>query len=108
MGLAGFESYYPDELSGGMKQRISICRAVSIAPELLLLDEPFTGLDQKLCSSIRSYMEDLFEDLQAAIVHVTHDTKELLDGTSAVYTLTEHGLKSETLSIGMSTLNRRD
>ncbi len=92
MGLAGFESYYPDELSGGMKQRVSICRAVSISPELLLLDEPFTGLDQGLRLSIRSYLQDIFEDFPAAIIHVTHDTRELLDNTCAVYTLTDHGL----------------
>ncbi len=94
MDLAGFESYYPDELSGGMMQRVSICRAISIAPELLLLDEPFTGLDPELRSSVQSSMEKIFRSLPTAIIHVTHDTSELLKGTDTVYTLTEEGLSN--------------
>ncbi len=92
MDLAGFESYYPDQLSGGMMRRVSLCRAIAISPELLLLDEPFTGLDQELRSSVRFSMEEVFQSLQTAIIHVTHDTSELLKGTSTVYTLTDQGL----------------
>nr|WP_319492836.1 ATP-binding cassette domain-containing protein [uncultured Desulfobacter sp.] len=85
--LAGFENHYPRELSGGMNQRISIARALSIQPGLLLLDEPFTGLDPDLKDRVKERIWTVVEKTKACVIHVTHSKQELLPGTHALFTL---------------------
>nr|WP_319394662.1 ABC transporter ATP-binding protein [uncultured Desulfobacter sp.] len=87
LDLAGFENHYPRELSGGMSQRISIARALSVSPELLLLDEPFTGLDPALKDRVRAQVRAMAEKTKACVIHVTHSKQELLPGTHALFTL---------------------
>jgi len=76
IGLGEFGEYYPEQLSGGMKQRVSIGRAFVIQPDLLLLDEPFSGLDD----SLKNEMQDLILTLKnwhmCTTVMVTHDIRE--------------------------------
>ncbi len=78
LGLDGFAKYYPGQLSGGMKQRVSLGRAFAIKPDLLLLDEPFSGLD----AAIKHEMQDLLASLRqlhaCTTVMVTHDEKEAI------------------------------
>ena len=66
---------YPDELSGGMKQRVSIARALAYEPDVLLLDEPFKGLDGETKKNVMSYLSDILVGKTAVLV--THDEDEL-------------------------------
>ncbi len=87
MGLESFENHYPRQLSGGMNQRVSIARALAVKPVLLLLDEPFTGLDPAMKSRVRDNLSRVVSDQGISVMHVTHDTRELLPQTREVVTL---------------------
>jgi NitT/TauT family transport system ATP-binding protein len=87
MALSEFEESLPSQLSGGMRQRVALARAFAVAPDILLLDEPFTGLDKALKKSIRGLLETALDECGAAVVHVTHDPAELLDRTSRIVEL---------------------
>lgn len=79
VGLDGFENAYPKELSGGMKQKVSIARAMAVEPELLCLDEPFSALDVLSAESIRGELIELWNSGSfptKAILLVTHDIEE--------------------------------
>ena len=81
IGLDGFESAYPKELSGGMKQRVGFARALVVEPELLIMDEPFSALDILTSDNLRSDLLDLWQDKVTnikGIVCVTHDIEEAL------------------------------
>lgn len=79
MGLNGFEEAYPRELSGGMKQRVGLARALISDPEVLLMDEPFSSLDPLTATHLREEVLDLWSDLSVApeaVVMVTHNVEE--------------------------------
>ncbi|HAZ09238.1 MAG TPA: nitrate ABC transporter ATP-binding protein [Elusimicrobia bacterium] len=81
VGLAGFEGAYPRELSGGMKQRVGIARALSINPEMLFLDEPFSQVDALTAESLRAEVLDIWaarDRNPSSIVMVSHDIKEVV------------------------------
>lgn len=69
---------YPDELSGGQAQRVSIVRAVATRPRLLLLDEPFSALDPAIRGDLQTWLADLAAELGITVVLVTHDVDEAL------------------------------
>lgn len=78
---------YPGTLSGGMRQRVSLARAFAIQPDLLLFDEPFTGLDPSLREELRDLTESLLARYKTTLLHVTHDTRELAQSTSRIVSL---------------------
>jgi NitT/TauT family transport system ATP-binding protein len=76
VGLAGFGDRFPWELSGGMQQRASLCRALIHEPELLMLDEPFAALDAFTREELWCVMRDLWQEKRFTVVLVTHDLRE--------------------------------
>lgn len=78
VGLNGFENSYPDELSGGMKQRVSIARGFYYKADLLLMDEPFKSLDPDLRVKMIHYLLNLWEKTRNTIIFVTHSIDEAL------------------------------
>ncbi len=76
LGLAGLENRYPDELSGGQQRRVALARALAIQPRVLLLDEPFTGLDAPVRDRLRRELRSLQREAGLCTVIVTHDPEE--------------------------------
>lgn len=78
VGLTGWEDYYPASLSGGMQQRVGLARALATDPDILLMDEPFSGLDPLIRRELQDEFIDLQDQLGKTIVFVTHDLHEAL------------------------------
>ena len=78
VGLNGWEDYYPATLSGGMQQRVGIARALAIDPDILLMDEPFSGLDPLIRRQMQDQLIELQAQVQKTILFVTHDLDEAL------------------------------
>ena len=76
LGLEGLEDRYPDELSGGQQRRVALARALAIEPRMLLLDEPFTGLDAPVRDRLRRELRRLQREAGLCTVIVTHDPEE--------------------------------
>lgn len=78
VGLSGYEQAYPDELSGGMQQRVGLARALCTDPEILLMDEAFSALDPLIRREMQDQLDSLQQRLHKTIVFITHDLDEAL------------------------------
>ena len=79
VGLSEHYDKYPTQLSGGQQQRVGIARAFSIDPEILLMDEPFSNLDEITAENLRSELMDIWSELRKTVFFVTHDITEAIE-----------------------------
>jgi len=86
VGLAGFEDFYPSEISGGMQKRAGLARAIAMDPDVLFFDEPSAGLDPISAKRLDDLILDLRDSLGATIVIVTHELASIFDiGDNSVF-----------------------
>ncbi len=78
VGLTGFEARYPHQLSGGQQQRVALARALAPAPDVVLLDEPFSNLDAALRQTLREEVRSILHEADVTTIFVTHDQEEAL------------------------------
>ena len=75
-GLAGFEKRLPHELSGGMQQRVSLCRALAFQPPILMMDEPFAALDEITRESLQDQLLEMWNVMESTVIFITHSIGE--------------------------------
>lgn len=88
IGLKGCENAYPKDLSGGMKQRVGIARALAVNPEIILLDEAFSAIDEFTAQILRSEVLELWAETEKTFILVTHNLSEALEMSDKIYVLT--------------------
>ena len=87
-GLLSFENHYPDQLSGGMKQRIGIVRALATSPQVLLMDEPFGALDTQTRVVMQEILTNMWQKFRISVLFITHDIEEAIFLSDRIYVMT--------------------
>ncbi|GGM63086.1 NitT/TauT family transport system ATP-binding protein [Halarchaeum rubridurum] len=91
VGLLSDADNYPSRLSGGMKQRVAIARALAIEPEMLLMDEPFSSLDEITAGDLREELLEIWREEDMTVLFVTHDINEAVFLSDYIYMMNEVG-----------------
>ncbi|QEK12520.1 ABC transporter ATP-binding protein [Crassaminicella thermophila] len=92
-GLEGFENHYPSQLSGGMRQRAALLRTYLFSNDIMLLDEPFGGLDAITKRNMQHWLLSVLENLKSSILFITHDIDEAIFLSDKIYILSERPAK---------------
>lgn len=90
VGLEKFAAYFPHQISGGMKQRVSIARSFANEPDILLMDEPFVFLDYQTRMSLQELLLNIWQDSHKTVVFVTHDIEEAIVLADRIMVMTAH------------------
>lgn len=93
VNLSGYEKRYPHELSGGQQQRIALIRALALNPELILLDEPFSGIDTMLKAKIQKELLEILKSTHKTAIIVTHDANEAMSMSDKIIYLEDGEIK---------------
>ena len=93
VGLGGYEHMYPKQLSGGMKQRVGIARALAVNPEVVLMDEAFSAIDEVTADVLREEVSEIHKELGKTFVLVTHNLSEALELSDKVVVLSSRPAK---------------
>ena len=88
VGFAGFETHYPHELSGGMKQRVGLARALATDPDVLLMDEPFAALDAQTRDLMQVELLRIWQETRKTVLFVTHQIDEAIYLSDRVMVMT--------------------
>ena len=97
VGLAGFEAYYPGRVSGGMRQRAAIARALAVEPDVLLMDEPFGALDAQNRRIMQKEVRRIWRETGRTIVFVTHSIEEAVEIGTVLVMLSARPARVRTL-----------
>lgn len=109
VGLTGFEDAYPKQLSGGMKQRAGIARALAIEPDLLLMDEPFSALDAQTRTLMQEELLTIWNRTKLSTLYVTHNIQEAVFLADRVIVLSRHpGKVKRIIDIDLPKIGRNE
>ena len=102
VGLEGFENYFPRQLSGGMRQRVNLSRALAIDPDILLMDEPFSALDAQTREIMQTELMRIWEEGRKTVLFVTHQIDEAVFLSDRVLVLARRpGRIQETIDVAL-------
>ena len=102
VGLGGFENYYPRQLSGGMRQRVNLARALAVNPEVLLMDEPFSSLDAQTREIMQAELMRIWSSGRKTVLFITHQIDEAVYLSDRVVVFSRRpGRISEIVAVGL-------